>query len=183
MSEEAKKRGSSDDAEVQCWMDRLAIQELIARYADAVTRGDWDQCEGVFTPDALCESRALDMRHEGARAIREFLEDSMSQAEILIQTPHSSVIRILGDESAQATTTIHEFLRMVTVSDGAYGPAGTELNLEQYGVYFDDATRFDGHWKLTRRLFVPVYIGPDRVTGDVLTPRPGLLRPGLLRPD
>ncbi len=36
------------DAESREWLDRLAIQDLINRYSDAVTRADWQQCEAVF---------------------------------------------------------------------------------------------------------------------------------------
>jgi SnoaL-like domain len=38
--------------ELRGWLDRLAIQDLIYRYSDAVTRADWRQCEAVFAPDA-----------------------------------------------------------------------------------------------------------------------------------
>jgi hypothetical protein len=41
------------DAELREWLDRLAIQDLIYRYSDAVTRADWQQCEAVFVPDVL----------------------------------------------------------------------------------------------------------------------------------
>ena len=39
----------TQDHEIRKWLDRLAIQDLINRYSDAVTRADWDQCEAVFT--------------------------------------------------------------------------------------------------------------------------------------
>jgi hypothetical protein len=31
------------------WLDRLANQDLIYRYSDAVTRADWQQCEAVWS--------------------------------------------------------------------------------------------------------------------------------------
>jgi hypothetical protein len=52
------------------------------------------------------------------------------------------------------------------------------MNLEQYGIYFDDVAKIDGDWRFTHRLFVPLYIGPDCVTGQVVTPRSALLRSG-----
>jgi hypothetical protein len=33
----------TQDHEIRKWLDRLAIQDLIHRYSDAVTRADWDQ--------------------------------------------------------------------------------------------------------------------------------------------
>ena len=84
---------------------------------------------------------------------------------------------LVGPASAQATTTIHEFVRGEVVAYSAYGEAGTAINFEQYGVYFDDIAKLDDGWKFTHRLFVPIYLGPDCVTGEVMTPRSGLLRP------
>jgi len=52
------------EAELREWLDRLAIQDLIYRYSDAVTRADWHQCEAVFSPDATWESPILGLRHE-----------------------------------------------------------------------------------------------------------------------
>ena len=88
--------------------------------------------------------------------------------DLLIQTPHSPVITLAGAHQAEATTTIHEVIRA----------SGSELNLEQYGIYFDDLTRIDGEWKFTHRLFVPFYVSSGGVTGDVPTPRSALLQPG-----
>jgi hypothetical protein len=54
--------------EVEGWIDHTAIQDLIYRYSDAVTRADWDQCEVLFAPEAVRESPALDMMYESARS-------------------------------------------------------------------------------------------------------------------
>jgi hypothetical protein len=165
------------ELELRAWLDRLAIQDLIFRYSDAVTRADWDRCEAVFAPHAIWESPALGMRHEGGRAFREFLAESSSALELLIQTPHSPVIQLDGRDHAHATTTIHEFVRGTAVTVTSHGEPGTQVNFEQYGIYFDDIARIEGEWKFTHRLFVPIYVGAGCVTGDVLTPRSGLLRP------
>jgi hypothetical protein len=146
------------------WPDRLAIQDLIYRYSDAVTRADWLQCEAVFAPDAVWESPSLGLRFDSAASFIEFLK-ATSTYDVLIQTPHSSVITLTDADQAQATTTIHELTR------------GTGTNLEQYGIYYDDLARFDGEWKFTRRVFVSVYVDAGRVTGDVLIRRSALVRP------
>ena len=166
-----------DTVELREWIDRHAIEQLIYRYSDAVTRADWDQLDTVFTADAVWESPPLGRRYEGPGAIREFLAKGSSALEILIQTPHCPVIRLLGPQSAQATTTLHEFTRGVIANTSAYGESGSGLNFEQYGIYFDDIAKLDGDWKFTRRLFVPVYVGPDCVTGQVIGPRTSLLPP------
>src|SRR5438874_4775691 len=38
------------------WAERLAVQDLIYRYADSVTRADWDQTEEMFASDTIAAS-------------------------------------------------------------------------------------------------------------------------------
>ena len=165
------------ELEVRAWIDRLAIQDLLYRYSDAVTRADWGQCEAVFVPDAIWESPWIGLRFENRAAFLEVLAATATSG-MLIQTLSAPVIRLTGPDRAEATTTIHELVRGTTVTDSAYGAEGEELNFEQYGVYFDDIARIDGEWKFTHRLFVPIYVNSGCLTGDVVTQRSALLRPG-----
>jgi hypothetical protein len=163
------------DIELRGLVDRLAIRDLIHRYSDAVTRADWEQCEAVFAPDAIWESPAMRLRYGSRGAFLDVLRET-STSDLLIQTPHSTVIKLIGSDEAEATTTVHEMTRGPGVDDSAYGAKGTEINFEQYGIYFDDIARIAGEWKFTHRLFVPIYVRAGSVTGDVMTPRSGLLR-------
>ena len=43
------------ELEVRGWLDGLAIQDLIYRHSDAVTRADWGQCETLYAPYAIWE--------------------------------------------------------------------------------------------------------------------------------
>ena len=52
----------SDDA--RAWEDRDAIQQLIYRYSDAVTRADYEQMATVFADDAVWESPILGMHFD-----------------------------------------------------------------------------------------------------------------------
>jgi hypothetical protein len=164
------------ESETRQWLDRLAIQDLIARYSDAVTRADWPQCEAVFAPDAVWESPPLGMRYESRASFLDVLRATTTY-DLLIQTPHSSVVTLTGADTATATTTIHELTRGVGFADTKFGETGADLNLEQYGVYYDDLARIDGAWKFTHRLFIPVYVNAGHLAGDVLTPRSALARP------
>ena len=162
------------ETELREWLDRLAIQDLIYRYSDAVTRADWLQCEAVFAPDALWESPPLGLRYESRDSFLETLR-ATTNYDLLIQTPHSSVITLAGADQAHATTTIHEMNRGVTETKSELGDSGTEINVDTYGIYYDDVARIDGEWKFTHRLFMPFYLESGCVTGDVLTQRSKLL--------
>jgi ketosteroid isomerase-like protein len=167
---------TSTEVELREWLDRLAIQDLIHRYSDSVTRADWELCEALYAQDAIWESPGLGMRYEGRDALMEMLR-ATSGSDILIQTAHNSVVKLTGVDEAQATTTTYEFMRGKLTAESELGESGTEANIEQYGTYFDDVTRMAGEWKFTHRLFVPIYVGDNCVTGKVLTLRTALLRP------
>ena len=94
--------------------------------------------------------------------------------DVLIQTAHNSVVTLDASDRAHATTTIHERIRGIggEIGDGLLGEAGSELNVDQFGIYFDEVERIDGDWKFTHRLFVPYLIGSGTVAGDVVTTPP-----------
>ena len=163
------------ESDLRDWLDRLAIQDLIYRYSDAVTRADWQQCEAVFAADATWEAPALGLRYESRESFLQTLR-ATTTFDILIQTPHAPVITLTGADQAQATTTIHEMNRGVTQEKSELGDSGAEINVDTYGIYYDDVARIDGEWKFTHRRFVPFYLTSGCVTGDVLTQRSQLLR-------
>ncbi len=160
------------DAELRQWLDRLAVQDLVFRYSDAVTRADWAACEAVFAPDVIWES-PLGLRFEGRDAFLEMLRETTSN-DLLIQTSHSPVITLTGPDRASATTTVHELSRGIARADSDLGAAGAEVNVDHYGLYYDELARIDGEWKFTHRVFVPVYTRTGDVTGHVFTPRTAL---------
>jgi SnoaL-like domain len=160
----------SDDA--RAWEDRDAIQQLIYRYSDAVTRADYEQMATVFAVDAGWESPILGMHFESARAFIDFQIEGSTALDVLIQTATGSVVELLGPDRAAATPNVREIIRGTATVDGVWGPAGTESNFDQYGIYFDEVTKFDGAWKFTRRVFVPILIASGAVVGDITTARP-----------
>ena len=158
------------------WLDRLAIEELIYRYFDAVMLADWQQCEALYCPDAIWESPLLGVRHNDRASIIEILRTT-TEYDPIRQTPHAPVITFIGTDRARATTTILEFIRGVAVA-GSNADASVNPNVQRYGIYYDDVALIDDEWKFTYRRFVPIYAGAGRVMGDRLTPRSELRRPG-----
>ena len=68
------------------WEDRDAIQQLIYRYSDAVTRADYEQMATVFAADAVWESPILGMHFETAREFIDFQSEASTALDVLIQT-------------------------------------------------------------------------------------------------
>jgi len=165
------REGPVSDLALQ-WEDRNAIEQLIYCYSDAVTRADYVQMETVFADDAVWESAILGMHFETAREFIDFQADGSNALDALIQTASNPVIDLLADDRATARTNIREVIRGTSTNDGPYGPTGTAINVDQYGVYFDEISKFDGMWKFTRRTFVPILIAQGTVVGDVVTTRP-----------
>ena len=160
----------ADDARAR--EERDAIQQLIYRYSDAVTRADYVQMATVFAADAVWESPILGMHFETAREFIDFQANGSTALDVLIQTASNPVIDLLGPDRATATTNIREIIRGANSQDGPFGPAGNEINVDQYGIYFDEISKLHGAWRFTRRTFVPVLIGQGTIQGDIATNRP-----------
>ena len=164
-----------DDA--RAWEDHDAIQQLIYRYSDAVTRADYEQMATVFAADAVWDSPILGMHFETAREFIDFQAAGSTSLDVLIQTSSNPAIELLGPDRATATTNVREIIRGANSQDGPFGPAGNEINVDQYGIYFDDISKLDGAWKFTRRTVVPGLIAQGTIQGDIVTTRP-IGRPG-----
>ena len=91
----------SDDA--RAWEDRDAIQQLIFRYSDAVTRADYEQMATVFAADAVWESPILEMHFESAREFIDFQIEGSTALDVLIQTAAGPVVEDHGARTAART--------------------------------------------------------------------------------
>ena len=139
------------------WIDKLAIQEVIDGYCDALNRDDWDAYEALFTSDAVWElSPPWAFKVEGARPIREFISKLVAKGDFIVQTNHSTIVTLLGGDSASATTTIRE------TSRGKDARSATHL-----GIYCDELVRDVGGWKFKHRFFQSIYYDETPLTGRV----------------
>jgi ketosteroid isomerase-like protein len=149
------------------WTDELEIRDLVVRFSDAVTRGDWDQFEAVLAPDAVWEeSEPFANRYEGARAIRESVAESTSHVDVYVQMPHGTVVTLLDDDRASATTTIQG---VSVVGD---------LFVVNFGVYYDQLVRTDAGWHFQQRWLQNLYVENGTRDGDVAITRADLARRG-----
>ena len=142
--------------------DRLAIRELIDRYADAITRGDFEQHITCFLPDGVWHVAAPFEYHiVGATNIRDYVAGSSGKMDFLIQLNSSTTIHSLTADRANATTTVRE---MGKASDGS-------RSFTNYGVYDDDIVKVDGEWKFAKRHFQPIYMDKSALTGTSIAGR------------
>jgi ketosteroid isomerase-like protein len=157
----------------QQWIDKFAIQELIYRHCDAITRGDLAALEPLYAPDASWEHSLLGVRFDSARAFFDFFAKGLATIDLVIQTASNPVVRLVDDKTAHATTTVFEVNHgtLAATADG-YGTQGDEVNVAQWGVYFDDLSKSTGQWLFTRRHMVISYVEQRALRGDVLAPRP-----------
>jgi hypothetical protein len=138
------------------WADELAIRDLVVRFSDAVTRGDWDQFEAVFAPDAVWEESApFANRYVGAREIRELVARSTAGVDVYVQMPHGTVVTRLDGDRATATTTIHG---VSVVGD---------LHVLNFAIYYDELVRTDAGWRFRHRWLQNVYVAHGPRTGQV----------------
>jgi hypothetical protein len=156
---------STLDDELRATVDRVAIQHLIYRYSDAVTRGDYEHLSSFFAPNATWECPLLGLAFDDAREFVDYLVEGSAALDVLVQTASNPVVELVSSESAKATTTILELVR-----------AGSEVNDSRYGIYFDEVVNVDGEWRFSARLFVPFLQPADHTLGEVVTKRP-VLRP------
>jgi hypothetical protein len=146
-----ERRDSAGD-----WLDRLAIQDVIVRYSDAATRGDFDAFGALWTEDAVWEvGPPIDTRVVGVQAILDDVTASLSAEDFFAQMTHGSVVTLLDDAHASATTTIHALARR----DGHH-------QVTNLGVYYDDLVKVDGVWKFARRRLQPVYTDTSPLPGS-----------------
>jgi hypothetical protein len=123
--------------------DRLAIQDLIARYAVVVDGRDYDALDGLFTPDARIDFTAFGGPSGTPADIKAFLADSLA---IFSRTQHMMglpSITVDGDR-ASARTSCHNPM-VLTDADGT-----TKVWL--IGLWYDDAlVRTPAGWRFAAR--------------------------------
>jgi hypothetical protein len=145
--------------------DRLAIQDVVRRYCDAVTRNDWDAFEDLFVPGAvLALGPPVNMRFEGSRQIRTEMSRMVQGKEVFVQFSYGTIVDIEEAGRARGRTTIQE----VTRGEGLEG-------LTAIGMYFDDFMCEGGVWRFCERRLTMLYMDFTPLTGQATTARENVL--------
>lgn len=129
--------------------DRLAIQDLLAHYADIVDSRDFDALDTVFTADATIDYTATGAIAGGVEDMKRFLHDALAA---FVRSQHMMglpVISIDGDR-ATARTPCHNPM----VLDDGEGTTSVWL----IGIRYDDElVRTPGGWRIRSRSLQRVY--------------------------
>lgn len=137
--------------------DIIAIQHLVAGYAEAVSRGDVDEAVAGYAPDGVLSSPTT-ADAVGPLAVADVIKSTTAGLEIVFQTVHLGLVRVDGDR-AFGRFPITEWARRS--SDGR--------GIQFLGVYDDEYVRLDVGWRFMRRRLVPRTIGkPEGLTGRVV---------------
>jgi 3-phenylpropionate/cinnamic acid dioxygenase small subunit len=122
--------------------DRLALNELYARYAYAFDGGDADEWCALFTPGGsfvLPDGSAV----TGTAALRQFVVDRTGEAPGM----RHLIANILLDENADGARGRAYFLAFRLGGDGKF-------RLRNFGRYEDEFVRSGGAWRISSRRVV-----------------------------
>jgi uncharacterized protein (TIGR02246 family) len=128
------------------WAEKLAIQELCARYCHTIDSQDSDGWALCFTPDGAFEFDGSIIR--GHAALREYAE---VHARVL-RCRHMTLnhlYRVQGDEATGQSTTV-----VTLATEAGYKIFGQ-------GVYHDRLVKQDGAWRFVHRR-----VNTDRLVSD-----------------
>ncbi|MET0894718.1 MAG: nuclear transport factor 2 family protein [Acidimicrobiia bacterium] len=130
--------------------DRLAIEDVLIRYAETLDAGDIDGFLSCFTPDATITYYDGDIVIEGHQQFRDLLTRNRSDGRVSPTDPNTgsthcmtNIAAQVDGDTARATTTA-----MITMV-GRGAQAGQTI---QHGArYSDDLVRVGGEWKIASR--------------------------------
>lgn len=118
--------------------DRLALHELIARYAHLLDLGGVDRLGEIYTQDARFTVAALDVDIKGLPALIEFFAATMAQ----MSTVRHVITNVFTEATGKDTADLHAYLQIV---DGATKAITT------VGVYHDNCVRTPYGWRVAVR--------------------------------
>jgi 3-phenylpropionate/cinnamic acid dioxygenase small subunit len=134
------------DAEVA---DRLAIQHLVARYADLIDGQDFDRLDELFTADARIDFATFNGPVGGLREIIEFLKSSLpffERTQHMMGLPH---ITVDGDTAHARTSCTNPMI--------STKPDGT-TSVWLIGLWYDDdLVRTADGWRFAARRQIRSY--------------------------
>jgi 3-phenylpropionate/cinnamic acid dioxygenase small subunit len=124
--------------------DRLAINDLLVRYAWAIDTKDWDALDTVFTPDAHIDYTATGGIAGSLDEIKPWLAESLAAFPATQHLLANSQVNIDGD-TATARTAVYNPM-------GAATREGPLHFFFMGGIYADQLVRTSEGWRIRERI-------------------------------
>jgi ketosteroid isomerase-like protein len=138
----------SDD-ELRALVDRSAIADVQAAYADGVTRRDWDAVAALFAPDAVVSLDLVDRPAQelhGGAALAAFVGPAIERFDLFEFVILNSLIALWPDGDRDAATA------RIFMCELRHAPG--EGRSEAFGRYEDRYERGrDGTWRIAARRY------------------------------
>lgn len=128
----------------------IAIQELLAAYADVVNRRAWGEFSELFLPDARIDVtplKAPPLELNGPAALGRFIDGAIERFDFFQFAFLNKALKIAPDlQTARARNTICEYRR----------ERSSEEWTQTFGVYHDRYRQIAGRWWFEHRNFSPL---------------------------
>lgn len=122
--------------------DKIAIQELIARFTRCSDFGDWEGVASLFTPEVVTEMEGLPIRYEGVEAQVEHAKESANQTEGKNRHYNFNMIVFEKDDAVYAE---YAFMNV----NAGHAPMSAKIVVT--GRQRDTVVKTSDGWKIARR--------------------------------
>jgi len=138
--------------------DTLNIQQLYARYSDAIMRNDAETFGSCWSEDGYW--LLLGNEYRGKEAIVEAYSNSVRGTDFILHLAMSPLISIHGDQ-AKVRSQVQETLH--------FSGGGAMMILANYN---DELQKIDGQWLFAARRISVRYSGPFQMDDNTFMPLP-----------
>jgi 3-phenylpropionate/cinnamic acid dioxygenase small subunit len=141
------------------WADKLAIGEVLVRYATGIDRRDWPRFRTCWTDDV--ETDYAGLRIDGVDALTDYMTAAHRDMGETRHQLSNFAIDVDGD-TATARSYVHAVLMV--------RPGDPEAYIDVIGSYDDDLVRAAEGWRIRRRAFTLVRMLTPGLTPDWTAP-------------
>jgi hypothetical protein len=122
--------------------DKIAVQELIARFTRCSDFGDWEGLAAIYTADVVTEMEGISIRYEGIDAQVEHAKESDRQAEG--KNRHYNFNLIVSEQDGQVFAD-YAFMNV----NAGHAPMSSKIVVT--GRQRDTVVKTGEGWKIARR--------------------------------
>lgn len=138
--------------------DRIAIRDVLIRYAHGVRTKQFDLLDEVFTPEASVDFTAVGGSKSTWAETKQWLAGFAGSAHLFQLTIGNEVIT--GADDAEVS--------LVTTWSAVYVAVEGGAAISSYGSYDDQLVRTAGGWRICQRVDYPALILNPEVHGNTL---------------